>query len=83
MFSPFPNFLQAEITDLKNTEEEWEAGFKTLNYAKEEQSFDLDDSNQDMIQQKQEVENEFKPSRNLHLETESRAQSITDSCFEI
>jgi putative AlgH/UPF0301 family transcriptional regulator len=34
-------------------------------------------------EQKVEKENEVKQSKNLFLETESRAQSLTDSCFEI
>ena len=86
MFSPYPNFLKAEIQELKETTEAWEGDFKNLNYAaanKDEESYDFDDSNEDLREQKNEKENEVKQSKNLFLETESRAQSLTDSCFEI
>lgn len=46
MFSQYPDFLQAEIAELKKPEE-WEGDFKTLNFGNEEESFDFDDSNQD------------------------------------
>ena len=44
MFSTYPDFLQSEISELKNTHEDWENDFKTLNFGKHEESLDLENS---------------------------------------
>jgi hypothetical protein len=84
MFSAYPDFLHAEISDLKQQQESWEGEFKTLNFATEEASLNLlNDSNQDEEVNLKTQENYVKNTRVMFLETETRAQSFTDSCFEI
>lgn len=48
MFSPYPDFLMAEIFDLKSTKEVWEGEFKTLNFGHEEDLQNLNESDADI-----------------------------------
>ena len=43
-FPPYPDFLQAEINQLKNQVEGWEGEFQNQENASQEDSFDLDQS---------------------------------------
>ena len=53
MFSAYPDFLQAEISDMKNKQEEWEGDFKTLNFGTQQEINSFDDSNQDINEVKE------------------------------
>ena len=48
MFSQYPDFLQAEISDIKGTREVWEKDFKTLDYGKDDESMDFETSDIDI-----------------------------------
>ena len=43
----------------------------------------FDDSNQDINEVKEQKDQEVKQNNRLYLETDTRSQSFTDSCFEI
>ena len=83
MFNLYPDFLQAEISELKNAHEDWENDFKTLIFGKNEESHDLDNSDQDLNDKNDDANHNVKWNKNLYLQTETRSQSFTDSCFEI
>ena len=74
MFSAYPDFLHAEISDLKQQQEGWEGEFKTLNFGTDEATLNLlNDSNQDVEVNLKTQENYVKNTRVMFLETETRA----------
>ena len=83
MFSPYPDFLMAEIYDLKSTKEVWEGEFKTLNFGNENEQAELNESDADIQEHREQELADIKWNKSLYLEQETRAQSFTDSCFEI
>ena len=82
-FPAYPDFLQAEIQALKQEVEGWEGDFQNADNSNQEDSFDLDNSQTNQDRKNEDAADQAAKNKNIYLETESRRQSFTDSCWEI
>lgn len=82
-FPPYPDFLKAEIKSQKAEVEGWEGDLQTVNTDNQEDSFDLDNSQTNQVKGPDDLVDKLPMSTNMYLETDTRRQSFTDSCWEI
>lgn len=71
-FPPYPDFLQAEINALKQEVEGWEGDFQNAENSNQEDSFDLDNSQNNQDKKNEEAADQAAKTKNIYLETESR-----------